>query len=124
MEEQEKDNESMGGGRIWPSGVPLMISQDLLLKKRAYRRLAEVEKMRNHAGQLICNNGHKKNQRGMKERTYQKLGELVGVVCVLDQVAARDGAGVNQLRGDEDACRCHQLNNTSVIDCNHNIDRL
>jgi hypothetical protein len=43
MEVQEKDNEG-GGERIWPSGVPLMISQDLLLKKRAYRRLAEVEK--------------------------------------------------------------------------------
>jgi hypothetical protein len=40
-----------------------MISQDLLLKKRAYRRLAEEEKMRNHAGQLICNNGQKKTER-------------------------------------------------------------
>jgi hypothetical protein len=59
----------------------------------------------------------------MKERTYQKLGELVGVVCVLDQVAARDGAGVHQLRGDEDARRCHQLN-TSVIDCKQISDRL
>jgi hypothetical protein len=59
----------------------------------------------------------------MKERTYQKLGELVGVVGVLDQVAARDGAGVHQLRGDEDACRCHQLNR-SLIECNQIIDRL
>ncbi len=79
--------------------------------------------MRNHAGQLICNNGQKKQREGMKERTYEKLGELVGVVGVLDQVAARDGAGVHQLRGDEDARRCHQLNR-SVIDCKHIIDRL
>ncbi len=104
MELQEKDNERGGGGveRIWPSGVPLMISQDLLLKKRAYRRLAEVEKNAQSCWTINLQQWTpKKTERD--ERTYQELGELVGVVGVLDQVAARNGAGVHQLRGDEDA---------------------